>query len=275
MKALKPGIHHKIPMTEYLDDPGISTHGFKWLDISPRYFNIMRKQKSSESDAQRLGTAIHAVLLEPDTAGDLITVPPDSVLAKNGARSGNAWKQWKTEQDNAGLLVLTQAQWDNCMRMRESVWENPEHEYVREFLNGYRESTIIWNDPIYGFRRKCRPDVLPGKLMCVNLKSTRSAKAEKFGKDAINMKYHWSAALELEGLSILTGMEHRDYIFVCVENDIPFDVAVFHTPYDIIEQARWELEPLIQQYADCLTNDDWPGYPCQVQALYVPKWAYY
>ena len=93
--------------SEYHKLPGVSasrlkTYIGKWRrDYQPRdywYQYLSGQYQESTEDKFDFGTATHEVLLVGENRCKII---PKEVLASNGARSGNKWKEYKEETRNA------------------------------------------------------------------------------------------------------------------------------------------------------------------------------
>ena len=121
---------------------------------------------------------------------------------------------------------------------------------------------------------KCRPDYIPADRVMVDLKTTASAiDPESFQRQALNLHYHWSAALTLRGLTQATGKTHRVYVFVVVEINPPFEVAVYQATEDFIFLGLREAMAVMERLAWCDKNNVWPGMPNKTMQLGLPAWA--
>ena len=83
---------------------------------------------------------------------------------------------------------------------------------------GETENTAIWNDPLYGFRCKCRPDKGFKDIgVLVDLKSAKDASPFEFSKDAANFGYHVQAAWYTDGMnSVQNEVKYRDFSLCCL-----------------------------------------------------------
>lgn len=263
---MKDGFYKALPMPDYLNEDALSKSGLVELSRSPAHFKAA-KEFPKESAAFDLGTAVHALVLEPDRAAALIVTPPAEVLAKNGYRTGSAYKAWEASRA-PGAVILKADDFDAARRMADAVLSHPA---ARDMLTaGHPEVSAFWTDA-NGVRRKCRPDYL-NDFAAIDLKTTIDASPEGFGKQAFNLKYYWSAFWTTEIIRGLGGGS-RPYVFIASEKTPPYPVAVYETPQELIDRAREEIAPLLDLYRDCLKADQFPGYHDVLMTLQVPRWA--
>jgi hypothetical protein len=267
------GFYPKMTMAEYhgLKDAYSKSVLVEFAD-GPIYAKAyLDREKDEKKAAFDLGTAGHSVILEGIEAYlDQVAVIPEEVLAKNGARSTNAFKEWAAA--NEGKTHLLRSQVHQVLGMLEAVQKK---EQFQKYLTGGRaEVSAFWPEIFDGhtITLKCRPDYLPGKNVVVDLKTT-SRRIKHFHKQALDLKYYWSGWLTCRGLTPLTGQEHREYLFAVVEATPPHDCQIIRMEPPLFELAEQELLPLLSQLADCDRAGVWPGSPDEIGSLIFPDWA--
>ena len=251
---IKPGIYTDLSNEDYHGHHGsYSKSSLSDFSVYP-YNLIYQREHRVRKTMFDLGTAAHTAILEPEKFETEIAVCPDELLGKNGAKSTKAYKEWVAAQP-ADMALLTVAERDRVLRMRNSVHSNPAHSKARDLLTGgAAEVSCFWNEIFKGdengpgnrispdgvthfmndptdchtLMMKCRPDYVPTEMIMVDLKTTATAiDQESFEKQAYNLHYHWSAAMTLRGVTLATGKQRSIYIFVVVEVNPPHEVAVF------------------------------------------------
>jgi hypothetical protein len=297
---MEPGIYPNLSNSDYHGDPG-SYSKSSLVDFEEFPANLpFQRQNRIRKTVFDLGTAAHTAILEPEKFEDEIAVIPDELLGKNGAKSNKACKEWIAGQPS-DKAVLTVKQRDSVLRVRDSVHDNPEHSVAHELLSGGQaEVSCFWNEQFKGdlvddetgyhymqnmayddpegchkVLFKARPDYIPKNLISVDLKTTKvSIDQESFEKQAYNLHYHWSAGMTLRGLTMATGKQHRIYIFVVVQTDPPYEVAVYRASEENIGLGKAEVMDVMQRLAYCDFKNYWPGMPNRIQTLGLPGWAY-
>ena len=77
----------------------------------------------------------------------------------------------------------------------------------------------------------------------------------------------------MNGLTALTGKQHSEFIFLAVEKEPPYAVAVYEATHEMLHTAQKQIAPLLDVYAECLKTDVWPGYKDELQQIQLPRWA--
>lgn len=263
----KPGFY-KLSNEEYHKDPALNKSGLVELARSPRHFKAMKEEPKETTPAMVFGSAFHLAVLEPDEYKKKIVIAPS--VPKRSKADKATWAAFNDRVQKGGLIPISQEDADTIEHMKKAVLEN---ETAAALLSdGIAELSGFFRDQT-GVMCKIRTDWITGDRIVVDLKSCRDASFSAFQRDSANLKYHWQAAFYLDGLTTLTGEEHVDFLFLCVEKTVPYGVAVYRLDHEAIEAGRRQIRPLINQYAECLARDYWPGYVDTVQQLGLPRWA--
>src|SRR5688572_28445155 len=100
------GIYPGLSREQYDAIDRVYWSSLKYMKRSPAHFQAARQGLiRRDSDALRVGTAFHLVVLEPARFGAEVVVWTGKV------RSGGAWDAFA--EDHAGQVVLTSAQYDD------------------------------------------------------------------------------------------------------------------------------------------------------------------
>lgn len=282
--SIKPGIYPDMSSEQYHGDHlSYSKTNLSNLSTSPLAMDFARKNPESKPAWDR-GTATHTLVLQPEVwERDIAVMPPDIKV-----RRGKAWDEFAAA--HRGMTIITQDDHDAVVAMRDSLWANP---LTRKLFtaSGAAEASVFWNlsfsyDEDLGWNRqglgekehiitlKCRPDFLPGNFTVIDLKTTSKITADAFSRDAYNYHYHWSAYLTLTGLEAATGDVYDQYVFACVENKPPYDVATFYLPQAEMDLAREQVEEVLPKLVQCDYTGMWPGQPVEIQPLRFPAYAF-
>ena len=142
---------------------------------------------------------------------------------------------------------------------------------AKEAFTGHRaEASVFWKED--GLTLKCRPDAWkPGLL--VDLKTTVNANPNEFGKTAYNFGYHQSAAHYIDGVKAATG-EELPFLFVLVEKTAPYLASVVELDWEAIDYGRQLNDRAKRIFRECVTSNNWPGYPA-VEPIELPTFAVY
>ncbi len=277
--AFEAGFYNDISLADYHADPAVSRSDLLLLKTNPLKYKVKNQLIRKETDAFNIGTAGHSAILQPDLYWKQVSVVPNSVLGKTGSRNTKKYRKWAAEPSRKNKSIITQDQAAIVRGMVESVYQNPAHKTARNILlqkNSIIEQSIFFKDASHGFLCKVRPDIrLTHAKVLVDIKSSRNASKEAFSRDCANLGYDVQASWYLTGVSRATGDDYQDFIFIVIEKDPPYCVAVYRADYEMLDAGRKKIRPLIGRYNDCITKNSWPGYYDGIDDLSLPRWATY
>lgn len=366
---MKPGVYEGIPNAEYHSGPGISKSGLDLVHRSPLHFHAVVTAENDRvpTAAQELGTAAHALILEPDVFTDTYCLAlrrsdvPDAIedrevlvemvnklnekrlpklstggkkeeqvarimaeietgdaekdaaylaqleamkgaelkaqleamnterpgkLSTSGSRHelaellrangqqvtlwSDVWEEW--QQNNPGRIVLSPEVWDQLHAMAAAVHAHPAAGALLTSVPGEAEKSVYWNDPTTGVLCRCRPDWWREDDVLVDLKTTDDASPEGFAKSMANWRYDVQDPFYTDGVKIATGRNVKAFVFIAVEKKPPYAVGVYVLDSASRDIGRATYQHDLKVYAECLANDNWPGYGDKIQTINMPTW---
>jgi len=255
----------------YDGDPADHWSTIKTMDRSPAHYLAAEAQGTPDTDARKVGRAVHLAVLEPERYGGEVAVWSGKV------RNGRAWEEFQAA--NAGKEILTQREAAHVSAIQRAVRGSL---MARPYIAGGRaEVSMFWGyhelDPatwLPGWapiRLKGRVDYVTDEVL-VDLKTTRDASPAGFGREALRYGYHVQAALYADGYEAATGTR-LPFVLVAVESAPPHVVQVYGVPDHYLEAGRDAYRAMIRRLAMCRAANQWPGY-CEVpMELELPKWS--
>ena len=102
-----------MPNEEYHAHPAIVSSAVK--EVHMKALVHWHQGQHKETPALNVGTAVHAMILEPDKK--LVICGPES-------RRGKAWTEAKEQADRNGMTLLTQSDYAMCEAIAASVMGN-------------------------------------------------------------------------------------------------------------------------------------------------------
>jgi hypothetical protein len=268
MKKIKePGIF-ALTNEEYHQQAALNKSGLVQLSKSPAHFYEWYHAADEEpTRAMVLGTAIHLAVLEPDKYDRSIIIAPQ--VDKRTKAGKQEWASFKKRAK--GKIIINQDEASAIAGMKESVYNNTAAYDL--LLEGVSEQSIFFKDPVHSFLCKVRPDWYTSDREVVDIKSCLDAGYDGFSRAIANFKYHWQALFYLNGLTAVTEQQHTTFIFIAVEKEPPYAVAVYEATKDMLQTAQKQIAPILDCYAQCLKTDVWPGYKDELQRIELPRWA--
>lgn len=261
------GIFDGIPSEVYHHPacPGISKSDLDLIRRSIHHYNSKGlMQKEERSKALIIGSAIHDRILLPDLFQSQYCEEPIGIDKRTKAGK-EEWAEWQSM--NAGKIPLSAMDMAMIEDMAEQVLTHP---ICKEIFKGAKfEQTIFWRDPETGILCKCRPDIIREDGIIADLKSCIDASLNQFRRSIVNYSYDKQAAYYLEGASQALGRKYENFIFICIEKEIPHGVALYNANEAILEAGkalfRQDLE-LFREGRNPQKDHRW-GYPIEIQDI--------
>ncbi len=259
----------------------ISKSGLDLISQTPAHYYAHYLDPSREKDeptpALKLGSAVHAAILEPELfANEYWAVDDAAIISEIGGAKPRAtarYREWllEKERQNAGKEMLTADQFKHCLRMRDAVWSHPGAAYLLN--DGYREQSFFFTDPMTDAPCKIRPDFLnPSIRWITDVKTTEDASPAAFGRSFYNYRYHVQAAFILDGLAAIEGAPWQGIAFIAVEKNPPYAVAVYYATPEDIADGRVAYRGNLLTYMECKQRNQWPAYSTKIEPIMRPAW---
>lgn len=257
---MQPHIIDGLPNAEYHAHPALGSTSLKTLATRTPAHYQHEQANPRHTDAFDLGTAAHSLILEGDTT-NLDIIEANNWLTKDA-------KTAKAASHAAGRIPLLTKDYQQIQAMHDAVMAHPT---ARTLLTGHRpEASVFWEED--GLELKCRPDAWQAHTIA-DLKTTRTADPNEFGRTAADFGYHQSAAHYIDGVKAATG-ETLPFLFILVEKTAPYLVSVVELDEDALDLGRQLNDRAKRIYRECTETGRWPGYPTP-EPVSLPMWAIY
>ena len=220
--------------------------------------------------AMDLGTLVHALVLEPHTFADQFAV---SEKFDGRAKIGKAGKA-AFLLANEGKVIVDVDQMEAAQAMAKAVMEHPEVKPIMDVAGIKFEHSGFCIDPATGLHVKYRPDIRTDHFIA-DLKSCKDASKEEFKRAILNLGYHVSAAHYLKCDHTLFNTTHGQFIFICVENTFPYEVAVYTLKSAAIDEGYDQCAKALNMIKDAQETGNYPqlndGLACEID---IPAYGY-
>lgn len=231
--------------------------GLKALETSPLHYHRVPRRK--DTDALKVGRSVHAFVLDPGSA---------TVAMYDGRRAGKAWEAFRDE--HVGEVILSAEDMAKAFDMRAAVASHPIA--GRLLSDGAGEVTMLWD--LDGIACKARADWVTPSGAIVELKTSRKVRPDAFMREFASRLYHAQAAFYALGLTETQGFEPPEHYVITVENEAPFDVAVYRVGLPVIEAGARKIEAWMSTLKACRASGRWPGVGGDdIINLVLPDWA--
>lgn len=250
--------------------PRVNWSTAKHMGKSPLHYHHALLADSPDTGPRKRGRATHLAVYEPDRFRS------ECVVWTEGTRRGKAWEAFKAE--HRGRELLTESEHATAVTLAKAVRSSA---MAAPFISGGKgEQTVLWvhTEPtvggVEGFSLECkaRVDFVANVGAIVDLKTTRDASPEGFGREVARYEYHCQAAFYVDGYEAATGVR-LPYVIVAVEAAAPHVVQVYRVPEDLLYLGRDRYRALLRRIHDARSNSSWPGYHTEPLDLTLPRWA--
>jgi hypothetical protein len=260
-----------IPVSVY-DDDGLYARNTWLTEIlkSPAHcLNAIKNFDSKKTPAMIFGQALHVRLLEPALYPLKVAVKPDA----DGRTNLGKQRLLEFKSEHAGKIHISQEDSHTIEQIAFRVLAN---ENARKLLSdGKPEHSLFWKDERTGVRCKARCDYARFDAdAIIDVKTTENASLRAFEKSIYNFGYHRQAAYYLSGASKVVGRPITSFIFVAIEKEPPFALALYRLQDAAVERGRLEIDQALDRLAECQKTGAWPAYPEEIQDIALPSFAW-
>jgi hypothetical protein len=270
-EGLPPGVYHGIPAADYHALDAVSNSRLSRLRQSPELCKYYMTNEREQTNAMRIGTAVHTEALEQELFDLNYATMPDFKPIKEGSKVVKTIKAQEAEFEalHPGKTFLSHNEFRDIKAQGKSIRE---HKLAKHFISNLKtEITILFNRD--GIDCKCRLDGYNEKLKTIiDIKTTVSASPRSFEKSIFTYGYHRQAAMYLAAAKA-AGLEANHFVFIAIEKKAPYQVGVYRMKDDVIALADKEINELLSLYKDCVKADYWPGYTEKIVDIGIPSWA--
>lgn len=223
-----------------------------------------------------LGSAFEIALLEPERYEEVVAV------TKCGYKSAG-FRDFVAELE-PGQIAITE---DDALKVRpmvESVKQNPEAWNLCE-APGDVQLSLKFACLETGIRLKVRYDKLCDDGRIVQVKTSRDPMPWAFGKQVHDLRYHVAEALYRQArviavdFGVLALGDERDYLYLVVQNEPPFECLVHRLSPRAVKLGFAELRKALAEISNFRafygTDKPWhTSYHGQVNEIDLPGYAY-
>jgi hypothetical protein len=249
-----------LPFSEYRRRDGINASLLSDVRKSTLHARYNIDNARPGTDAMRLGTIAHAMLLE----GGAPLIVAEYDRRTNAGKAAYADAQARAGSDG---IICTPADHAAACAMREAVMRNPMARLIVEQTQ--HEVSIFWSGA-YG-HAKGRADMLSASKLA-DYKTTAQIEPGAFMRTAENLWYHGKMGWYAEGLKAITGDIPEAWI-IAQEAAAPYDVAVYRMPAHVIEQGRKDAHELAMRWRVAVATGIYQGVAPDVLEYERPAWA--
>lgn len=257
---MKTGIYD-ISDEDYFDNHALSkSYLWKLINQTPAHAQV----KTQKTDSMAMGSAVHLAVLEPQLASKQIIQGPDT-------RRGKKWTDAAKEAEADGKILLTQADYNQCMQIRDSVWRNPACASELGHKDTVYEQAAFWD--YKGMAFKCKVDAARSGTI-IDLKTSIDASPKGFAQAVAKYGYHMQDASYSYGWGKASGTAVEHFLFLVVEKQPPYACAIYELD-QISKREGWaSYLAAIELHQQCVEDEFFHAYPTEKVLLQLPPYAF-
>lgn len=262
-KFLPPEWTKTIPIREYhnkaYSGQAMSAGMLKEFRKCPSHYHLLVTGQGArpDSDAFRLGRAIHTLVLEGEAEfrhAYVIGGPINDRTGKAYSPSSKAYADWLEESGFDKSAVLNSDEAELALRIRNAVLAHPEA--ARILAQGWPERTV--EAKLQGFPCQARIDWLRPDGVAVDLKTTDDI--TWFENDARRYGYLHQFAFYREVVRAASGNE-PEFLVAVAEKRPPHRIGVWKLPPETLDAYAQQNRQALDNFLRCRESGNWPtGY---------------
>ena len=236
---------------------------------SPVHAQARRARKDEPTHQMKLGTAVHAAILDFATNwDDAIAVAP---AVDRRTKAGKAeYSEFLETVDNK--TIITVDQFNLVEQMKVAVFDHPE---AKRLLDLCYASEFVTTFEVDGELCKAKIDALDDGNTIIDIKTTADASPQAFAKQSANYLYHMQLAWYAR--SVDREFFDVDAYIIAIENTPPHAVAVYIFDAEAL-RVGWHLcKRAVREWKeyklDRKLNDKSLAYGSDIHELCLPAWA--
>lgn len=253
----------------HADRSAVSSTSLKLLiEKSPKAFlashnGLMRK----ESDAFRIGTALHMAILEPQLFEKSFVIMPK--FSGTGAFARR--DEWRASLQ-PGAVVLKEDEYNDLQEMINSVLS---HQDACNILkHGQAEQSGYFRHQETGIKSRVRPDFLHLQNMAfLDVKSTTDVRADQFKKAIWTYRYDIQLAMYAYGIELITGKPVEYNLILVVEKKAPFECALYLCDEALMTKGREDYSLAMERLKQCIDENIFDSYQKKIEPISLPEWV--
>lgn len=272
---------------EYHAHKAVSRSKLMTLAQSPKkywYKYLSGEAEEENTDALRIGSAFHTLVLEPEKFSEKAVILPDDkrrptkaqINAKSPSDSTRLLIDWweQFDAENAGKIYIKDNELADLKAMAKSLRDTKEAQKILA-RKGMIEPSIFWQDYDTGIDVKAKLDFLwQDKKAIVDVKTTSCVDKNSFEKSVGAYGYDLQAFMCMKAVEMLTGSAPELFIFACVEKKPPYETAFYFASDEMLAAGKVKYRYLLNLLRNCRTNDYYPPKQQGLSRINLKPWDY-
>lgn len=232
--------------------------GAKKLLVSPLHYKQYLAEPAEETKALRIGSAIHAAVLEPESFALRYICGLDvDKRTKAGKEAAEAFLAAAGDK-----IVLSPDEFSLVTNVAISATQA-----LKRLGITFVETETMYQVDYCGVPLKSAIDAVGADGYLYDVKSCESASPREFLASCRSYKYPLQSHFYRVVYELATGKRPRGFRFLAVEKSAPWAVALYEIGPNLMSYAVADFEAAVKLYQAGINFDSWPGYPDEPQVI--------
>ncbi len=238
------------------------------LAQSPAHAKYQLDNPQEPTQAQKLGVAAHCRILEGvDIFEQQYAISP---TCDRRTKDGKAIHESFLSEHGAKLIITS----DEYLQIHGMATAIESHALAGALFKGGAPEVSAYG-AIKGVQIKGRFDYFhEADGVIVDLKTTLDASPSEVQRYAVKYGLHIQQYVYSEIYQSITGKAPADFVFVMVEKNPPYGVAVVRLTDAAVKAAAAEVSRGLEIWEECLKTNSWSAYGNGVISIDLPAWQY-
>jgi len=232
------------------------------LSKSPAHFRLYVTTPREATKALRLGSYVHALVLEPVKARIAFAVAP---AVDRRTKDGKAVYEAFTSALEPGTTVLSAEEADEANLLAAAAKGCIDRHGFK-----FKATELMFTTLFMDAQLKCAIDAVGEDGYLYDLKTCEDASPAGFLKAVRAYRYNLQANFYKAAYAAGFKEHVQGFRFICVEKDT-LQTAVYELGPDLMAYGYTDFIKAVDLYKSCLASNDWPGYPQEIQTLDLNK----
>jgi exodeoxyribonuclease VIII len=228
-----------------LEERPLSFSSIKEFAKSPRhYLDYISKERTAPTDAMKLGSMVHCMILTPDVFNEQFAVAPDINKRTNAGKE--EWLEFSNL--NAGKIIVNNEDYEHARKLIDGVLCNDNiYNAVKSCTSFERE----WREDIYGLPYRGFFDGESDEYI-LEIKTTSDGHPKAVMSDFVKRKYHMQAG-------IYNKASGKKVLYLVVETSAPYLSYLAYANDKYLDLGRKDVAELNNRFMNCLEGGDFTG----------------
>lgn len=222
------------------------------------------------TESMCLGTALHALVLEPDRFDEIVIVSP---AVDRRTKDGKA--QWSEFQSICnGRVVISEEQNRTITKMAKSILAHPEASKLIKRAE-YREQAFRWVNDGTGIWCKCKPDLLwwAGSVIG-DLKTAADPTPSAWSRQAASLGYFRQNAAYRSGIESVSGRDPQ-FLHIVVGSAPPFETCCYYMDQEVVDHGAFQNQQSLNALRAAIDSGDWlADQNKKFKTVSLPRWVF-